>query len=80
MQELKAGDPLAPVTATHVAAVPYVKGVVFRMDYITRNDQPLDAADTSLNFILKSAQVRELAKNLLDAADRIDQADVQATA
>lgn len=77
MQEIKAGDRVAPVTATHVVGIPQINGVVFRMDYVTRTDQPIKEAESTLNFIMKSAQARALAKNLLDAADGIDQAAQQ---
>lgn len=80
MQELKAGDRLAPVTATHVASVPQISGVVFRMDFVTRTDQPLDTAETTQNFIMKSAQARALAQNLIEAADAIDNAQAAALA
>lgn len=80
MQELKAGDRLAPVTATHVASVPQISGVVFRMDFVTRTDQPLDTAETTQNFIMKSAQARALAQNLIEAADAIDKAQAAAQA
>lgn len=80
MQELTAGDRLAPVTATHVASVPQISGVVFRMDFVTRPDQALDTAETTQNFIMKSAQARALAQNLIDAANAVDNAQAAAQA
>ncbi len=69
MQSLKSGDPLAPVTAVHVMGLKEVGGVIFRMEYVTRNDQPMDKADVTLNYTLKPALARKLAQHLLDAAD-----------
>lgn len=80
MEELKTGDRVAPVTATHVVGVPQINGVVFRMEYVTRTDQPIKEAESTLNFIMKPAQVRALAQNLLDAADRVDGGAAQAPA
>ena len=75
MNELKTGDPLAPVIATHVLGVPEIAGVVFRIEHITSADQSHDTGFMSPNFIMKSAQVRALAKSLLDAANGIDAAN-----
>ncbi|WP_326540659.1 hypothetical protein [Pseudorhodoferax sp.] len=77
MQELKSGDRVAPVTATHVVGVPQINGVVFRMDYVTRTDQPIKEAVETPNFIMKPAQARALAKNLLEAADKVEQGAAQ---
>jgi hypothetical protein len=74
MKELKSGDRVAPITATHVVGVPPIGGIVFRMDYVTRTDQPIKDAETTPNFIMKPEQARALAKNLLDAADNMDKA------
>lgn len=72
MEDLKTGDRVAPITATHVVGIPQIGGVVFRMEFVTRTDQPIKDAETTQNFIMKSAQARALAQNLLDAADRVD--------
>lgn len=75
MEELKAGDRVAPVTATHVLGVPQINGVVFRLEYVLRTDQPIKEAEPSPNFIMKGPQARALAQNLMDAADKLDQAE-----
>ena len=72
MQEIKTGDPLAPVTVTHVLGLPEINGVIFRMEFITRGDQPMDQAEMSPNYVLKSELARTIGRNLIDAADRLD--------
>jgi len=72
MEPLKSGDPVCPVSATHVLGLKQASGVVFRMEYITKMDQPLNEAIVSPTYIMKSAQARALAQNLIDAADGID--------
>ena len=72
MESLKPGDPICPVTGMGVTAVQEVSGIVMRLQFITKSDQPLDQANQSPNFIVKSAQARQLAQSLLKAADLID--------
>ena len=72
MESLKPGDPICPVTGMVVTAVLEVSGIVMRLQFITKSDQPLDQANVSPNFIVKSAQARQLAQTLLTAADLID--------
>jgi len=74
MEPLKPGDKLSPVTATHVVGVKEIAGVVFRLESITRLDQPLTEALLSPSFVMKAEQARALAKNLLDAANGIEAA------
>jgi hypothetical protein len=72
MESLKPGDKICPVTAMGVTAVQEISGVVFRMEYITSGTQPLDQADGTPNYVLKSSQARQLAQSLVHAADVID--------
>lgn len=68
MESLKPGDRIAPVTAMAVTAVQEVAGVVMRVKYVTESTQTVDDAIASPNFILKSAQARQLGESLLAAA------------
>lgn len=72
MESLKPGDRIAPVTAMGVTAVQEIEGIVMRMRYITESTQPVGDALGSPNFVLKSAQARQLGESLLAAADVID--------
>ena len=72
MESLKPGDRIAPVTAMAVTAVQEVAGVVMRMKYVTESTQTVDDAIASPNFILKSAQARQLGESLLAAANVLD--------
>ena len=69
MQSLKSGDPLAPVTAVHVMGLKDIGGVIFRMEFITRGDQPMNQAELTPNYTLKPELARKLARHLLEGAD-----------
>jgi hypothetical protein len=79
-EPLKAGDPLAPVTGTHLQGVREIDGVIFRLAYVTNLQQPIEGSLRSANFVMKPAQARALAQNLIDAANVVEGAVQQPAA
>jgi len=71
-EPLKAGDPLAPVTGTHLQGVREINGVIFRLAYVTNLSQSVDSSLSSANFVMKPAQARALAQSLIDAANVVE--------
>ncbi len=72
MEAIQPGDNVSPVTAMGVTAVHEVAGIVLRLRSISATDQPLEQAQQSPNYILQSAQARQLGESLLKAAELIE--------
>lgn len=77
---IQSGDPVAPVITSNVVGIAEINGVIVRLDFVTHAEQTPKDATASPNFILTSAQARQLATNLVDAAALIEKAAIESAA
>ena len=62
--------PMAPATGFDLRAVPLLKAVTLTVHYLVSPMERKEGAHASPNFLLHTAQLRELAQAMLRAADQ----------
>ncbi|MDA8522326.1 hypothetical protein [Acidovorax sp. NCPPB 4044] len=71
--------PLAPVAGWQLKSIPAYGALVICFDYLSHETQTPEEAQQSQNFVLNTAQARELAQRILVQCDKLESGPPQGT-